>query len=45
MEADKNEVHNFYDRDQALWSGKFKFLEDQKEQAKQDLFDAMIKFE
>lgn len=45
LEQDKNELGTNYDRDRALWEGKFTFLEQQKEQAKQDLVDALKKFE
>lgn len=36
---------NNYERDKALWDGKFQFLEQQKEQAKQDLVDSLRRFE
>ncbi|EAS03779.1 amine-terminal domain guanylate-binding protein (macronuclear) [Tetrahymena thermophila SB210] len=45
LEQDKNELITNYERDKALWEGKFAFLEQQKEQAKQDLADALKKFE
>lgn len=44
-EQDKNEILTNYERDKVLWEGKFTFLEGQKEQAKQDLVDALKKFE
>lgn len=33
-EQEKNEIITSYERDRALWDGKFQFLEQQKEQAK-----------
>ncbi|CAD8065990.1 unnamed protein product [Paramecium primaurelia] len=45
LEQEKSEIHTSYERDKALWEGKFQFLEQQKEQAKQDLVDALKKFE
>ncbi|CAD8091386.1 unnamed protein product [Paramecium sonneborni] len=45
LEQDKSEIYTSYERDKALWEGKFQFLEQQKEQAKQDLVDALKKFE
>ena len=36
---------NNYDKDRSLWEGKFEFLERQKEQSKQDLEDAQMKFQ
>ena len=45
LELDKGEILALYDRDRELWSGKFRFLETQKEQARADLQDAMHKFE
>ncbi|KAM3136107.1 hypothetical protein pb186bvf_011729 [Paramecium bursaria] len=45
LENDKAEIQANYERDQILWDGKFKFLSDQKDQAKQDLAEAMQKFE
>ena len=44
-EQEKNETITNYERDKVLWEGKFAFLEGQKEQAKQDLVDALKKFE
>ena len=44
-EQEKNEILTNYERDKVLWEGKFSFLEGQKEQAKQDLVDALKKFE
>ena len=37
MEKDYSEIQSSYERDKALWDGKFTFLEQQKEQAKSDL--------
>jgi len=45
LELDKGEILALYDRDRALWEGKFRFLETQKEQSRADLQDAMHKFE
>lgn len=43
-EQQLSEVTSNYDKDKALWKGKFHFLEQQKEQAKLDLADAHNKF-
>ena len=45
MERELSEVQSSYERDKALWEGKFSFLEQQKEQAKSDLAEASKKFE
>jgi chromosome segregation ATPase len=45
LEQEYSEVVSNYERDKALWKGKFHFLEQQKEQAKNDLIDAQKKFE
>lgn len=45
LEQDHSEVVSNYERDKALWKGKFHFLEQQREQAKNDLSDAQKKFE
>ena len=45
LEGEKNELLTNYERDKVLWDGKFNFLEQQKEQAKQDLQESMRKFE
>jgi hypothetical protein len=45
LEQEKSETNATYEREKALWEGKFHFLEQQKEQAKQDLVDALKKFE
>ena len=34
-----------YEKDKALWEEKSRFLEEQKEKAKQDLADSLRKFE
>ena len=38
-------MNNAYDRDKALWDGKFKFLEQQRDTAKKDFEDAQRKFQ
>lgn len=45
MEKEYSEIQSSYERDKALWEGKFNFLEQQKDQAKQDLQEATKKFE
>lgn len=45
FESEKNEILALYDKDRALWEAKFNFLEQQREQAKNDLAEAMKKFE
>lgn len=45
FESEKNEIMALYDKDRALWEAKFNFLEQQREQAKNDLNEAMKKFE
>ena len=47
VEAEKNifKFSSNYEKDKALWANKFDFLENQKQQAKQDLQDAHLKFE
>jgi hypothetical protein len=37
IEAKHQEVVSKYDREEALWAGKNQFLEQQRDQAKQDL--------
>lgn len=39
------DISNNYDKDKALWDGKFKFLEQQKDQAKKDFEEASRKFQ
>jgi len=38
-------LNNAYDRDKALWEGKFKFLEQQRDTAKKDCEDAQRNFQ
>lgn len=45
FESEKNEILALYEKDRALWEAKFNFLEQQREQAKADLAEAMKKFE
>lgn len=45
LELEKGEILAIYDKDRVLWEGKFHFLEQQKEQARSDLQDALKKFE
>lgn len=45
LEQDKNELSISYEKDKALWEGKFSFLEQQRDQAKQELTEAHKKFE
>eukprot|EP01017_Pseudomicrothorax_dubius_P004498 TRINITY_DN1091_c0_g1_i1.p1 TRINITY_DN1091_c0_g1~~TRINITY_DN1091_c0_g1_i1.p1 ORF type:complete len:1158 (-),score=548.27 TRINITY_DN1091_c0_g1_i1:121-3594(-) len=45
LEAEYAETNANYERDRALWEGKFHFLESQRDQAKADLTDAQRKFE
>ena len=45
LDQEHAEIVANYERDKALWKGKFSFLEQQKEQAKNDLQDAQKKFE
>lgn len=45
MERQYQDQSNNYDKDKALWEGKFKFLEQQKDTAKKDLEDAQRKFQ
>lgn len=45
MEMEYSDLNANYDRDKALWSGKFEFLEQQRDQAKADLMDTTKKFE
>jgi len=44
MERQYSDLNNSYDRDKALWDGKFKFLESQRDNAKKDFEDAQHKF-
>ena len=45
MEKEASEIQANYERDKALWDGKFNFLQQQKNQSKKDLQDAQLKFE
>lgn len=45
IEKDYSEMQSSYERDKALWDGKFQFLEQQKELAKSDLQESTRKFE
>lgn len=45
FESEKNEILALYDKDRSLWEAKFNFLEQQREQAKNDLAESMKKFE
>ena len=45
LENEKAELIASYEKDKALWEGKFTFLEQQKEQAKADLSENLKKFE
>lgn len=45
LDNDFTELSANYERDRALWEGKFHFLEQQRDQAKSDLADAQKKFE
>ena len=40
MERQNQDLINSYDRDKALWDGKFKFLEQQRDTARKDCEDA-----
>jgi len=44
MERQYQDAVNNYDKDKALWEGKFNFLEQQRDQAKQELEEASVKF-
>jgi chromosome segregation ATPase len=45
QEREHSEVASAYERDKALWEGKFSFLEQQRDQAKGDLSETSKKFE
>lgn len=45
LEQEKEEIKSDHERDKILWDQKFKFMQGQKDQAKQDLAEAMQKFE
>lgn len=40
LDRQNQDTNNAYDRDMALWEGKFKFLEQQRDIAKKDCDDA-----
>jgi hypothetical protein len=37
IDNEKHEISTLYERDKVLWDNKMKFLEQQREQARQDL--------
>jgi hypothetical protein len=45
MERQHSDLNNAYDKDKALYEGKFKFLEQQRDTAKRDFEDAQNKFQ
>ncbi|KRX05422.1 P-loop containing nucleoside triphosphate hydrolase [Pseudocohnilembus persalinus] len=45
LEAEKHELQSGLERDQLLWEGKFQFLQQQKDQAKNDLAEVRKNFE
>lgn len=45
MERQLQDQINNYDKDKALWEGKFTFLEQQRDQSKRDLEEAQQKFQ
>ena len=45
IEREYSEVQSAYDRDKALWEGKAKFYEEQKEAAKQEQADQQRRLE
>ena len=45
MERQLQDALNNYDKDKALWEGKFAFLEQQRDQSKRDLEEAIQKFQ
>ncbi|CAD8134885.1 unnamed protein product [Paramecium pentaurelia] len=45
LQNELQELKSLHERDTLLWEGKFKFLQQQKDQSKQDLQEAMRKFE
>lgn len=44
-ERQLNDLQSTYDKDKALWEGKCKFLETQKDNYKKDLIESQKKFE
>lgn len=45
LEGEKNEISTNYEKDKMLWEGKFSFLEQQRDQTKQELNEQVRKFE
>jgi chromosome segregation ATPase len=45
LEKENAELSSNYEKDKALWEGKFSFLEQREAQAKQDLAEAQRKFD
>lgn len=45
MEKQHAELQSELDKEKALWQGKFDFLERQKDQAKKDHDEALLKFQ
>lgn len=45
LDRQYQDLNNSYDRDKALWDGKFKFLEQQRDTAKKDCEDAQRNFQ
>lgn len=45
MERQLQDSVNNYDKDKALWEGRFTFLETQRDQSKRDLEEAKEKFQ
>lgn len=45
LERQYADLNNSYDRDKALWEGKFRFLEQQRDTAKKDFEEAQRKFQ
>lgn len=45
LDRQYTDLNNAYDRDKALWDGKFKFLEQQRDTAKKDYEDAQRNFQ
>lgn len=45
MDRQLQDSINNYDKDKALWEGRFAFLEQQRDQSKRDLEEASQKFE
>lgn len=45
MERQLQDSINNYDKDKALWEGRFQFLEQQRDQSKKDFEEASLKFQ